>query len=388
MTDVLEAPWDTPWPPEPSPGPTWSPLTLAEMQRLEVPDLSYVIDGLVPAGSLTLLAGREKSGKSLAVLDAAASVAGSEEWAGRTTINGPVIYCPAEDSIRTVRDRLMRRIGGDLADDGRPLLIHPLSGISVQPGQEGTRLDLNDAVLVGRLWEMVSRHRPVLLALDCLRELHGARENESDDMTVTMRPLRQLAHELNVAVVIVHHASKGVSGSSRGSTAIPAACDADATWTASGDGSEGDADSAAGPLRATLSVRGRDVPKTVITLELGDDLRFRPMTATGGGGAGLVARDRILTTLADGRWRTATEITAAAGVPGQTIANTLSAMRLEADAPVERSGAGVRGDVLRYRLVAAPGDPGEPEGPVPPRVLPLPGSALAGSRNDPDPWLA
>lgn len=71
----------------------------------------------------------------------------------------------------------------------------------------------------------------MLLVLDHLWEMDSEWKNERDDMTVTMRPPRQLAHELNVAVVVVHHASKGASGSSRGSTAIAAACDAVATWT-------------------------------------------------------------------------------------------------------------------------------------------------------------
>ena len=316
-------------PPEAVPAIPIRGFSLTELDALDVPPLEYVIDGLVPVGSLLLFAKREKEGKSLALLDAATSVAAGEAWAGRTTTAGPVIYCPAEDSIRTVRDRLERRIGTMLSGDGRPLTVAPLSGVTVVPGEAAARLDLRVPAMVAELRALVERYQPVLLVLDCLRELHSARENESDDMTATMRPLRVLAHELNVAVVVVHHASNGAAGGSRGSTAIAAACDAVATWTASGDpaatsrpGDDPASPADTGPLRATLTVRGRDVAKTTIRLELGDDLRFRPVSP-------------------------------AAGVGERTAANALTALS-QPGGGVERSGSGRSGDPFRYRIATGP----------------------------------
>ena len=342
-------------------GPDYRSFSVTELRGMAMPPLAFVVDGLFPGGSLTLFAGREKEGKSLAVLDLAASVAAGEDWAGRTTTAGPVLYCPAEDNLRTVLDRIERRYGPTIDTDERPLGVLPLSGVAVEPGQAAYRLDLNDPGMVHGLRRVIERVQPVLMVLDCLRELHAARENESDDMTVTMRPLRQLAHEFNVAVIVVHHASKNAAGGSRGSTAIAAACDAVAGWTTGGerpgDGpapDDGAADTEpSGPLRATLTVRGRDVPKTTIRLELGNDLRFWPI-APGASGRTPGLRQRVLAALTPGEERTAVEIAAATGASHGATMNTLAALLREPGPPVERLGTGQRGDPFRYRPHPAP----------------------------------
>ena len=349
-------------------------MTLLETARIATPPLRYVVDGLFPSGSLTLFTGREKEGKSLAVLDLAAAVAAGEDWAGRATTAGPVVYCPAEDNFRTVRNRLARRIG-DLEADGRPLLLLPLTGVALRPGEPPAWLDLNESDSIMDLFRMVRRVKPSLVILDCLRELHSARENESDDMTATMRPLRQLAHGLDVAVVVVHHASKGLSGSARGSTAIAAACDAIASWvTPHGGGADDDGDDIqepGGPLRATLTVRGRDVPRVECRVAMTDDLRFLPARhAPPGAGAGSRAGRQIMAALADGSWRTAADIAAMTGAQHGTVRNVLRLLT-EADHPeVERSGPGSRGNPTRYRLrPAKPLGPADTERPVGPAML-------------------
>lgn len=339
-------------------------LQLADLRGLEMPELDYLVAGLVPRGALILFSGREKEGKSLALLDAAAAVAAGEPWAGRTTVPGRVVYCPAEDSLRTVRDRLRRRLGETFATDGRPLTIIPLTGELVAAGHMANRLDLNQADMMAAFRQAVTHDHdgpPALIILDCLRELHSGRENESDDMTVTMRPLRQLAHELNAAIIVVHHASKGAVASSRGSTAIAAACDAVATWTGHGEQGEQGMDGArrepgrenasgvtTEPLRVTLTIRGRDVPKTTIRLEMSADLRFHPVA---GEHAGRGTPDHILRVLQDGLWRTAAEIAQVARLPVQTVKNTLTTMLGVANPAIARTGAGHRYDPYCYRRV-------------------------------------
>ena len=40
-------------------------LSLAELRRMELPEPTGLVEGLIPAGTLSLLVGRPKAGKSL-----------------------------------------------------------------------------------------------------------------------------------------------------------------------------------------------------------------------------------------------------------------------------------------------------------------------------------
>jgi hypothetical protein len=73
----------------------YGPLTLPELAALDLPQVDWVVHELLPRGSLTLLAGREKSGKSLLATDLAASVAGGETFLDRAVQPGPVLLIPA-----------------------------------------------------------------------------------------------------------------------------------------------------------------------------------------------------------------------------------------------------------------------------------------------------
>lgn len=318
---------------------------LDELDDAALPELSYVIDRLIPVGALTVLAGREKEGKSLLALDLCFAVAGGDEWAGRATLAGTVLYLPAEDSARTVRDRLRLRSGG-VMDRSRPLRVIPLSGVALADDHNPSGLDLNRPDQIADLRDQIREMHPVLLVLDCLRELHSAKENDSDEMSATMRPLRQLAHDEHVAIVVIHHAAKGPDGGIRGSTAIAAASDVIATWTTARDDVVAD-----GPIRGTLALRGRDVHRTSLRLEMAPDLRFHPFDLPAGAGAPN-ARGRVLTLLGDGQARTAEEIATAISVPLKTIQNQMSGLLRERPVCIrETGGEGHRNDPRRFRLV-------------------------------------
>ncbi|MDP9358534.1 MAG: helicase RepA family protein [Chloroflexota bacterium] len=193
------------------------PLTLSQLKDLSLPQLEAVVESLLFLGTLTLFAAREKSGKSLLMIDLICSVALDEPFLGRAVRAGPVVYVPAEDNLRDVRDRLNRRLGGR---DG-PIHVLPVNGYT----EDALRLD--DPASLARLRAMIEEIEPVLVVLDPMRELHTRREDVADEMGPMLRPLRQIAHETNTAVILNHHMSKG--GSARGSTAITAAVDQ--IWT-------------------------------------------------------------------------------------------------------------------------------------------------------------
>jgi AAA domain len=80
----------------------YKPLNPAELIESAKDDpIQYIVDGLLPTGSLNMLAGKPKSGKSTLVRQLAACVASGDDFLGRTTTKGNVLYSPAKKSVLT-----------------------------------------------------------------------------------------------------------------------------------------------------------------------------------------------------------------------------------------------------------------------------------------------
>src|SRR4051794_3172192 len=87
------------------------PLSLKELRELDLPRREWVVQDLLPRGSLTLLTAREKAGKSLLALDLCAAVATGDPFLGRAVRSGPTVLVPVEEHLRDVRQRTEVRLG-------------------------------------------------------------------------------------------------------------------------------------------------------------------------------------------------------------------------------------------------------------------------------------
>ncbi len=314
----------------------FQPLSLDELFALDLPEPEWVVDGVLPLGAATLLSAREKAGKGLLTIDLCASVALGEPFLDRAVREGPAIYCAAEENIRDVRERLDARLRGRR---DAPLYVLRLDGST------DDRLRLDDPAAMQRLWGMVEALAPVVVVLDTLRELHDRQEDSSDEMGPLLRPVRQLAHQANTAVVVNHHQNK--LGGFRGSTAIRAAFDLEWAFTRTDDAAV-DGSAATGTLR----VEGRHGPRQVLHVRLGEGLRWLPANAPPVIAEAAI-RERILAHLAtSGGWQTAAEIATGLGVATKTVQNALTLMMTEEPRPVATAGTGHKGDPRRFHPLA------------------------------------
>jgi hypothetical protein len=168
--------------------------------------LQIVVPYLAAAGRLTLLVAREKLGKSTHARAAAAAVSRGATFLGQATIQGPVLWMVLEELLADVVFKLH-------AFDPDASETHLL-----QPTLERRFEELR---------EEVAAVRPRLLVIDTLAsyaEGEDADENSSMAWTRLLNQLRRLAEEFNVAVLLLHHATKH-NGGYRGSTAIGASVD-------------------------------------------------------------------------------------------------------------------------------------------------------------------
>jgi hypothetical protein len=313
----------------------YRPLSLDELAAMNLPDLDWVVDTLLPTGSLTLFAGREKSGKSLLAADLAACVACGEPFLDRTVSPGPVILIPAEENLRDIRSRLHKRLLGNTAP---PLRVLPVNR------SDQDQLDLANAECLEALHTMIAAEEPAVLILDPFREVHRLPENDADAMGPLLAPLRRLAHNTNTAIVLVHHMSRG--GTFRGSTAILGSCDQEWAFHRSDE-----LDSTSSELAGTLTVKGRYGQRERVGIRLGDELRWQlSLQALGSPPS---ARTQVLDFLREATEpATAHEVAAATGTVTKTVQNIIAEEVRRGVAPIVKSGTGAKNDPFRYRATA------------------------------------
>jgi hypothetical protein len=338
----------------------FTPLSLHDLFALELPEIEFVVDGILPTASFGLLHGREKSGKGLLSLDLSASVALGEPFLDRAVKEGPAIYCAAEENIRDVRARVAERFG-----TRRDAPFHVLR----LDGSTGDRLQFEDPDGMQRLLDMIKEIEPRVVVLDPFRELHSGREDLSDEMAPILRPVRQLAHDTGTTIILNHHQNKG--GGFRGSTAILAAADLEWAFTRTDED-----DDTGGSPRGTLKIEGRHGPRTILNVRLGEGIRWEPAHVL------LLppdprTRERILEHLiAVNTWQTAEELATGTGTKLKTVQNVLAGMMEENPRPFAVQGTGAKNNPRQYSTLAPRFDQllGEDLG----KMIPPDGSAFGG----------
>lgn len=174
-------------------------LRVAQLDR-QPPEHQWLIRELWGRASVGIVGGAPKCCKSWLGLDMATSVASATPCLDHFPVEapGPVLVYLAEDALPMVRARIEA-----LCDHrGIDLGALPLHVIAVPV----LRLDLERDQR--RLALTLERLRPRLLLLDPLVRLHRLDENSAGEISGLLGYLRELQRRFDLAVVLVHHASK------------------------------------------------------------------------------------------------------------------------------------------------------------------------------------
>jgi hypothetical protein len=157
--------------------------------------IKYVVPEIFVEG-LTLFAGKPKTGKSWLLLHAAIAVASGGFTLGNLhCIEGDVLYCALEDSLRRIKAR-MAKLG--LQPPKRLTFCYEMPRLSVGG---------LDAI---REW-IASQPNPRLVIIDTLAMVRSPKQQDEssyDSDYAAVKELRKLANETGVAIVIVHHLRK------------------------------------------------------------------------------------------------------------------------------------------------------------------------------------
>ena len=177
-------------------------LTLGELWEQPEPEVTWLVDGLLPQDGLSLLVAPPKAGKSTLVRCLAVTVAkGGGKWLGRTTTGGRVLHLALEERSQTV-SKHYRRLEAD------PAQLHVMFG---PPPQIEVRGDM--------LRGTIRKLEPALVIVDTLARWSPTEDaNHYSQVNPAMDPFIEIARELCTHVVLVHHSRK--SGGEHGQEAL------------------------------------------------------------------------------------------------------------------------------------------------------------------------
>ena len=189
-------------------------LTLADIERL--PPVQWLIDGLIPDKSLSMMYGEPGCGKTFVALDMALSIAHEAQWQHQQVLGGQVVYVAGE-GVGGLKKRISAWHNHKKLPTRAPFIVVPAS------------VDLMDIYNTQDLHTTIraASKGPVRLVIfDTLARSMTGDENSSQDIGQAVRAMDQVRESFDCAVMAIHHSGKDSSRGARGSSAILGAVDA------------------------------------------------------------------------------------------------------------------------------------------------------------------
>lgn len=183
---------------------------------------TWLVEGLIPAGNITLISGDGGSGKSLLAAQLCASAVLGRSWIGSEPLStGRALYVSAEDDLAEVHRRM-----ADIAShyevsmrDLRGLAVVSLAdrdALLAVPGRN--RGALEPTPLYAALAARIAALRPVVVVIDTLADTFGGNEIDRSQARQFIAYLRRLAMEFNTTVVVLAHPSQSGMSSGAGTS--------------------------------------------------------------------------------------------------------------------------------------------------------------------------
>jgi len=181
---------------------------IPDAMSIAVPQAEWAVAGIIPQGSITLIAGEPGSYKSWLALSLLRSVIHGATFLERACRASDVLYLDRENPLGVVHERLAM------------LGINSLGSAKIWGGW---LRDAPPAIGDARLLHIARERRPLLI-FDSLIRFHDSDENSATEMATVMQDLRALAN-LGATVIALHHRAKSETSRYRGSSDIAGGVD-------------------------------------------------------------------------------------------------------------------------------------------------------------------
>lgn len=200
---------------------TFEPLSALAGE--EIRERDWIVPGLIPNSTVTMLSGDGGTGKSLLAIQLAIAAATARPWLEREVKPGPVVLISAEDDREELHRRfadVCRHYDVDLAtiDNLHFLSLAGEDAVLGAPDRSGN--GIRPTPLFHAVEARVSELQPVLVVLDTLADLYGGNEIDRIQTRQFVGILRGLAIRNACAALLLSHPSvagmqsgSGISGS-------------------------------------------------------------------------------------------------------------------------------------------------------------------------------
>jgi KaiC/GvpD/RAD55 family RecA-like ATPase len=181
-------------------------VTIIQGSMIQERPITWLWDGYLPAGKLTLLAGAGGTGKSTIAFNLASTITNAGVWPDGTRCNvagNVLIWSSEDDPADTIKPRLM-------AVGANPQRYGVISGIVDEQGQSQPFDAASD---MGALRDAVSAMGGIsLLIIDPIVTAVTGDMHKANDVRRSLQAIVDFAGECNCAVLGITHFAKGTAG--------------------------------------------------------------------------------------------------------------------------------------------------------------------------------
>lgn len=179
-----------------------SPLPVRHLSQVhpQPAEQMWLVESLWLSAGVGILGGAPKLCKTFLAAELSVAVASGRPALGRFAVphSGPVLFFGAEDSPPALRSRFEGLLAAKgLRADELPLFLLDVPALRLDRGSD-----------LARLRAAIAQLRPRLLVLDPFVRLAAIDENSAAEVSAVLASLRALQRDLELAVLVVHHARK------------------------------------------------------------------------------------------------------------------------------------------------------------------------------------
>jgi len=172
-------------------------FTLEELLELDVTEIPFLVDKLIPKESITFIAGSSDVGKSLFYTQLALLlILDKKEFVG-FKINSKykrVILASTEDGAVAISSRIRKQLNGATIETNIRKRMTVLT--------TSTNLE-------SRIEKLLKEQKSDLVVIDAFADVYGGDINTSNQVRAFLNNFTRLSREYQCAVLIVHHIGKG-----------------------------------------------------------------------------------------------------------------------------------------------------------------------------------